>query len=464
MSDYFSLQEMLEVTQGRLINLSEDKRIYLSPSRISTDTRKLKKGDFYLALEGERFNGNDFVLEAHRKGAIGAMTNNPPLPLSNNFFIVQVPDTLKALHNLAKFYRQKLALSMVGITGSNGKTTVKELTAHILSTCYSVAKSEGNLNNQIGVPLSILQFSSRHQVGVLELGMNHPGEISNLSRIVQPNIGVITNIHHSHVGFLRNMEGIARAKAEMIPFLNKCRNNYLILNADCMWTESFRTRATCRVLTFGMEKGAEFKAENVNDEGEKINFRILFPSGEKIEVNFPHPGLFNVYNILAVSAVSFILNVPVQTIKIAVENFTPPSLHCSLERYGGCTILNDCYNANPESMESALCSLKKLKGKRKIAILADMLELGEYSSMLHRRVGRFAAHLGIDALFSWGEFSEDTVEGAKNAGLKNVFCFNSKGELLDQILAYIKSGDCLLVKGSRRMQMEEIVEVLKDCL
>lgn len=464
MENYFSLRELLEVTWGRLINLSEDKQVLISPSQICTDTRCLKKGDFFLALKGENFDGNDFVPEAHRKGARAAIVTDPTLPLSNNFFLVQVKDTLKALQELAKFYRRRLSIPIITITGSNGKTTVKELVTHILSTRYNAFKSKGNFNNQIGLPLSVLEVTSEHQAAVLELGMNQPGEIKRLSRIAQPNMGVITNIHSSHLGPMGTVAKIARAKAEMIPFLNKSRGNCLILNEDDPWTNFFRKKTACKIVTFAVHSRADFKACIIEEGGTGIKFDISSSGRETVTVDLPFPGLFNVYNVLAASAVCSTLGFSLSEIKNAVESFSPPPLHCQIERYGEYNILNDCYNANPESMNSALYTLRNLEGGRKIAVLGDMLELGEHSSPLHKSLGEFAASLDIDALFTCGRFAADVASGAKKEGLTNSFCFEDKESLLGKLLSYIDHGDWLLVKGSRKTKMEELINMLKNHL
>lgn len=464
LNNHFSLQDMLEVTWGRVINLVERKRIFFSFTQICTDTRNIKKGDFYLAIKGENFDGNDFVSEAHAKGALGAIVTNPTLPLSNNFFLVQVNDTLKALQDIAKFYRHKLSIPFIAITGSNGKTTVKELVAHILSRQYKVFKSYGNFNNQIGVPLSVLKVNTHHQVAVLELGMNQLGEIKALTRVVQPEIGLITNIHSSHIGYLGNKANIARAKAEMIPFLNRNRENYLILNSDDPWVDFFKKKASCNILTFGIHKPADFKACNIKNAGSEIQFDIVSSGGEKISVNAPFSGLCNVYNVLAATSIGMKFGIPISKIKEAVEDFSPPPLRYKIEQCGKFNMLIDCYNANPESMELALSTLKSLKGRKKIAILGDMLELGEHAVILHRGLGEFAATIGIDALFACGRFAEEVVSGAIRQGLKDSFSFADKESLLEALLNYADCDDWLLVKGSRGARMEDLIDMLKSRL
>jgi len=464
MKNYFSLEQVLKVTWGRLINLSEDRKIFIAPSQICTDTRSLKKGDFFLALKGEKHDGNDFLLEAHKKEVRGAMTNDPILPLPNDFFLVQVRDTLRALQELAKFYRNKLSIPIVAVTGSNGKTTVKELIAHILSNRYLVSKSQGNFNNQIGLPLSILKITSEHQAAVLELGMNQRGEIKTLSRISQPDIGVITNVYSTHLGPLGTIAKIAQEKAEIIPFLNKDEKNFLILNEDDSWTPFFRKKTTCKIVTFAVQKNADFRAKNIKDEGDKVEFDMSSPSGENVRIKLPLPGLFNVYNVLAASAVCSTFGFSLSEIKKAIGTFSVPPLRYQIEKWGKYNILNDCYNANPESMKSILSAFKKIKGGRKIAILGDMLELGEHSALLHKSVGEFAASCDIDTLLAYGNFAAQTVIGAKKGGIKNSFYFDDKGKLVSKLLAHVNCGDWLLVKGSRGTRMEEVISMLKSRL
>jgi len=399
----------------------------IHPRQICTDTRVIKKGDFFVALKGEHFDGSDFIHEAFIKGAIGAMTEKLFLPPWDDFFIVQVRNTLKALQEIAKFYRQRFSVPIIAVTG---------------------------------IPLSLLNLSPEHKVGVVELGMNRRGEIENLSRIVQPRVGVITNVYSSHLGMLGSTLEIAKAKAEIIPFLNREKDNFLILNKDNPWSDFFYKLATCKVLTFGIEKEADFMACNIKDEGIKISFELVFFKKDRVSLTLNFPGLFNVYNVLAASGACFVFGLSLKEIKEGVESFSPLPLRFQIKKYTRCNILDDCYNANPDSVKIALSVLKKLKGGKKIAVIGDMLELGEYSSKMHESVGEFAASIRIDALFAYGEFSPFVVEGAKKGGLKESFWFKDKQELLRKLSGYVKSKDWVLVKGSRKMKMEEIVEGL----
>jgi len=436
--------------------------ISVFPENICTDSRQLKKGELFIALPGEHFDGHDFVSKAWEKGACGAIVAkaiNPPCP---TFPIVRVMDTLRALQELARFHRQRLSSSIVvGITGSNGKTTVKEMTFEILSRKYSVLKSGGNLNNQIGVPLTLLNLLPDHRVAVLEMGMNSSGEIRRLAQITQPNVGVITNIHHSHIGLLGSLEAIKNAKAELIPYLNEQENGYLVLNGDDHRVKELRKRASCRVLTFGVGGNCDVRAEDVQDHGEWTIFSLSYKK-DKMPVNLAVPGHHNVYNALAASTVAIILKVPMHIIAEQLSHFKLPPLRCQIMNLGKYKLINDSYNANPESMKEALSLLNKLKGKRKIAILGDMLELGEKARTAHRQVGAQAGKIGVDALYALGEFSEEMIRGAKEMGIKDAFFFTHKDKLINKLLSHLKEGDCLLIKGSRKMRMEEIAEKIEE--
>jgi len=462
LQENITLEEIIRVTRGKLVNGGKN-TFLISPRKISTDTRRLKKGELFIALVGNRFDGHNFVREAWKKGACGAIISTPVAAPSPEFFLLQVNDTLLALQEIAKFHRERLSLTLIGITGSNGKTTVKEMAFKIISLQYPTLKSEGNFNNQIGVPLSLLKLSSHHRVGILEMGMNSVGEIWRLAEIIQPHIGIITNIHHSHIGPLGSLEKIKEAKAELISWLNKGKDNYLILNADDRWTPHLKRRTQCQLITFGIKKNCDVKAENLKDHGESMEFTLNWES-RKIPIHLPIPGYHNVYNALAASTIAFLLKVPPEKIARALASFKLPPLHCEMEFIEGCKLINDSYNANPESMREALKLLYKTEGKRKIAILGDMLELGERAKFFHKRIGREVAELGIHFLYALGKSSQDTVREAKKAGMKNAFHFNDMDELVNKLLAHLKEGDCLLIKGSRNMRMDKVAEKIKESL
>ena len=459
MKENFSVKEILKITGGKLISKEKDLSFSLPASKICTDTRRLKKGDLFVALKGKFFDGHNFVEDAYKKGACGAIISQVFLPFPH-FFLIQVRDTLLSLQELSKYYRERTSIPMIAITGSNGKTTVKEMCSKIISQDRYLLKSEGNFNNQIGVPLSLLNLCSHHKAAVLEMGMSSPGEIKRLSQIIQPNIGVITNIHHSHLEFFKNIEETKEAKAELIPFLNKDKNNYLILNGDNIWTNSLKKRVKCKLITFGVNPLNNVRAKDIKESEEEINFTLSWER-EKIPLYLPVPGKHNVYNALCASAVAICLKISFDKIASALANFKPPPLRTEIIPLNEGKLINDSYNANPESMLEALIILHKIKGNRKIAVLGDMLELGEKSSLFHSFIGENVAKLKIDTLFTLGTLSKGIAKKAKERGVREVFSFEDKDELLDKLLSFYKQGDSILIKGSRGMKMEEIAEKVR---
>ena len=462
MQDNFSIQEIVKATQGRLIgkipHISS-----ISPYQICTDTRNLQKGDLFVALVGKNFDGHQFVEESSEKGACGAIVSEPIYPPRRDFFLLQVKDTLHALQELAKYHQRRLSLPLIAVTGSNGKTTVKEMIWQILSQEYPVLKSEGNFNNQIGVALSLLRLSSTHKLGVLEMGMNSRGEIQRLAEIVEPRIGVITNIHHSHVGFLGDLGEIKEAKAELVPLLNRDPTNWLVLNNDSEWTPELTSRARCKVITFGISQGSDVGADGIQNRQGAMEFTLISKKGE-ILIHLAVPGEYNVSNALAACAVALILGVPLPTMARTLSNFQPLPMHSQIYLLGKYKVIDDSYNANPESMEQALKLLKEMRGGRKIAILGDMLELGEMAEFFHYKIGSLMGELNLQALFALGEYSRKTVAGAKDFGIEEAFVFRDKKSLIEKLLTFLKEDDCLLVKGSRDMRMEEIINRLRTRL
>ncbi len=459
MRDNFSIQEIVKATQGKL--RGKIPHIFsISPYQICTDTRNIQKGDLFVALVGRKFDGHQFVEESGEKGACGAIVSEPISPPRRDFFLLQVKDTLRALQEIAKYHQRRLSLPLIAVTGSNGKTTVKEMIWQILSQEYPVLKSEGNFNNQIGVPLSLLKLSSSHRFGIFEMGMNSRGEIRRLAEIVEPHIGVITNIHHSHVGFVGNLDEIKEAKAELIPLLNRDPTNWLILNNDSEWTPELTSRARCKVLTFGIGQESDVEAHNIQNRHEITEFTLTSRKG-KIPIHLVIPGEYNVSNALAACAVTLILGIPLSTMARSLSNFLLPPMHSQIYLLGRYKIIDDSYNANPESMERVLKLLKETRGGRKVAILGDMLELGEAAEFFHYKIGSLMGELGIQALFALGEYAHKTVVGAKEAGIEEAFYFSDKKSLVEKLLPFLREDDCLLVKGSRNMRMEEIINRLR---
>lgn len=453
------MEKILHLTQGRKIG--GDGNPSLFPWQISTDTRTLKRGDLFFALRGERFDGHWFIEEAFQKGALGAViSHSPKISFPSHFFLILVRDTLKALQNIASFHRRRFFFPFVGITGSNGKTTVKEMLWHILSSRGEVLKSPGNFNNQVGLPLSLLRLSYHHWAAVLELGTNREGEIENLSRILLPTLGVITNTGTAHIGLLGGREGILRAKSELIKILNQNPDNTLLLNEDDEGTPYFKKIAHCKVLGFGINTPSSFYGSRITCE-EKIKFVFGFPGGE-IKINLPFPGIHQVYNALCASSCAFLLGIEPEVIRERLISFKPLPLRGEILEWKGAKLVNDCYNANPTSMERALSFLKTLRAKRRIAILGDMLELGKMSEFYHYQVGKEVSSWGIDILLTLGEKSLEIARGAKEGGMKEVYSFREKEDLTDFLASLLREGDAALIKGSRKMEMESIPRMLKE--
>ena len=340
---------------------------------------------------------------------------------------------------------------------------MKEMVWQIVSSKHPTLKSEGNFNNQIGVPLALLKLSPCHEWAILEMGMNSRGEIGRLAEIIQPTIGVITNIHHSHIGPLGSLTEIKEAKAELISWLNKNEANWLVLNKDDYWTPELQRRTKCRVITFAIENQADVEAHAIVSGKARITFTIIYRKS-KIPVSIAIPGSYNIYNALAASAVSLVLGISFSDITRSLAGFKLPPMRSQLYAFNNCQLIDDSYNANPESMKEALKLLQERGGQRKIAILGDMLELGNKAELYHYQLGKQAGESGVDALFILGEFSKEVSRGAGETGMKNTFFFQDREKLKNELFPYLKKGDSLLVKGSRGMKMEEVVEDLKERL
>ena len=462
MESSFTRQHILRATQGRLVNAREDEHTLIQPTQICTDTREINPGQLFLALRGPRYDGNDFLEQAHHKGACGAIATRFPLPLPDGFFVIQVRDSLRALQAIASCHRATITAPIIAVTGSNGKTTVKELIGQALRQQLRSYSSAGNLNNQIGVPLSLLQVTSEHCAAVLELGTNQPGEIELLAQLVKPRIGVITNVHRAHLAGLGAIDQVAREKASLVDVLNTDENNILVLNADDNWFDYFRQRSCCQILSFAINNQAEVTATDIHTTSTGLEFDIRATGHEPIPVRFPYPGLFNVYNVLAAVTACIGLGIKPTCVAASLYGYKAPPLRYHIQTCGSYRVLEDCYNANPDSVQAALLALETLGTGRKIAILGDMGELGPTAASLHEDVGRFAASIGIDAVFACGQFSTRVACGAKAAGLSNAFSFTNKAQLVQSLASFLTGTESLLIKGSRTAKMEEVLGMLRE--
>jgi UDP-N-acetylmuramoyl-tripeptide--D-alanyl-D-alanine ligase len=432
---------------------------------VSIDSRTIRAGELFVALRGDRYDGHDFVADAIRKGAWGALVERAALQakyanLSGLKNVISVEDTLFSLQEMALIHRKKFLIPVVAVTGSNGKTTTKEMLASILLQKGDVLKNEGNLNNHIGVPLTLLKMGPRHRFGIIEMGMSGLGEIEMLTRLAMPSVGVITNIGPSHLQFLGDTDTVAQAKGELLQIMRS--DGTAVLNADDRYFTTLRNRYSGRVLSFGMESPADVRATDLRQERDATDF-TLHGGGRSVPVRLMTVGRHNVYNALAAAAAALALSLTPETVKAGLETFHPVAMRSEVRDIGGRTVLADYYNANPASVNAALETLASLRpGTRTVAVLGDMLELGPTAAEAHRTVGAAAARLGIGLLIAVGPLAKHIAEGARGAGMAQDRVFEAEDTLRGSALLKERSraGDTVLVKGSRGMKMERVLEGL----
>lgn len=456
------LNELIQITQGESLRGRFDHST--SIEGVSIDSRTTKSGNLFVALEGEHHDGHQFIPEATDAGASCVMVKkdkkkNIDQKLKAKIALVAVDDTQKTLQELASWYREKFDVKTVAVTGSNGKTTTKDMIASVLSQKYKVIKSPRSYNTQIGVPLTLFDLNDSVEVLVVELGASRLGEIKRLTHIARPDIGVITNIAFAHLEFFGSLENVIRAKFELLE--NMSDDKIAVLNSDDESLLARMKKERKRVVTFGITKKADFWAQDIffSDEGE-----VSFVLNKKFPVQLKLIGRHNVYNTLAAFAVGNLLGVDWEKMIQALKDFTPPNLRMELVEFNGIRLINDSYNANPASMKNALETLKEMKTSgRKVAVLGDMLELGEKSARFHKEVGNKVFDCGVDILVTLGELSKWIAQGAKEKGLKNssVMSFEDKEQAMEFLSKILKEGDLVLVKGSRKMKLEDLVQGLK---
>lgn len=419
---------------------------------VCIDTRKITKGCLFICIKGERFDAHQFADEALSLGAAAVMIHSDIEP---NGAYIKVADTSKAMLSLSGYYRSKFDIPVVGLTGSVGKTTTKEFTHLVVSAKYNAIKTQGNLNNEIGVPQMLFQFNNSVEGAVIEMGMNHFGEISRLVNEVKPTIGLITNIGVSHIENLGSREGILKAKLELCEGLKE--GAPLILNGDNDMLRTVKDEHH-KVVFYGIENG-EFKAENIVEAENSTSFDIVY-LGKTQHIVIPTIGIHNVYNALAAFTVGYFLDVEPQAAADALGAYVPAGMRQKVVDVCGITSIEDCYNASPDSMRAALKTLSDIKGNKKIAVLGDMLELGEYAKTAHMDVGAMVGENKIDYLFAYGNDAKYYVEGAKQSGVQNAFLFDDKEKLSDMLLKTAGVGDAVLFKGSRGMKLEDAINTV----
>ncbi len=461
------VRELLEATGGTLV-AGPETGIFAG---ICIDSRIIRNDQVFLAIRGERYDGHAFIPKLMEAGIKGFVVDRPPddsqqlvsWAAAGGCCIV-VADTIRTLGDLAAFHRRRMGIPVAAITGSNGKTTTREMAVSVVSLERHTLSTQGNFNNEIGLPLTLLRLDHSHQAAVVELGMNHPGEIDRLAAISLPDIGLITNIGPAHLEGMRDIERVMAAKAEMLSHVKP--EGMVVLNGDDAFAARLGAMAQNRVLYFGMGTDPavrlDVRAESVRQKGVRTEFTLVLPD-ERIAVALNAPGQYMIANALAAAAVGHALGLSGVHIRKGLADFRPVPgrmAHCVTSR--GINLIDDAYNANPASMKAAIDALAVLKGsQRAILVAGDMLELGEGAAAFHYEVGKEAAVRGIDRLYASGAFAGDIVKGAISAGMAaNAIFVGSKAEIIDQLVRDPAPGDWVLVKGSRSTGMDQIARHL----
>jgi UDP-N-acetylmuramoyl-tripeptide--D-alanyl-D-alanine ligase len=454
----FRADELVNAIGGRLMAGRADRPIYA----IATDTRRLTPGALFWALRGERFDAATFVPEALAKGACGAVVPEDGLPAASvwsggDSLIITVGDTLRALQDAAAAHRARFGGAVVAVTGSNGKTTTKEMAAAILAQRGPVLKTEGNLNNHIGVPLTLFGLTAAHHAAVVEMGVNHPGEMTRLCAIARPTVGVITNVGRAHLEGFGGLDGVARAKGELFEALDS--GGTALVNVDDPRVAALAVDLRSRVVTFGMT-AADVRGR-VLEEGTRSGTRIeISAGGARTECFLPVIGRHNAANAVAAAAVAVALGFDLRQIGEGLASFRPAAMRSELVTApSGVVVFNDAYNANPSSMELALDTVGRLRGGGRVyAVLGDMLELGSGSETLHREVGRAAARARLDGLVTVGRAAGWIADEAGRAGMSasTIVSVATAAAAVPVVVAWSRPDDLVLIKGSRRMGLERV--------
>ncbi len=445
-TDMLTIEDVIAATGGKII-YGESSTF----TGVSIDSRKIKEGELFIALKGRRFDGHNFLHEALERGSGAIVSSQPTSPVRDKT-IIYVNDTLNALQVLARHMRLRKEIPVIGVTGSNGKTTTKELIATILGTGYRVLKNIGNLNNHIGLPLSLTGIKDTDEIVVLEMGASGPGEIKELCEIAVPNYGVLTNISQAHLEGFKDLETIRNTKLELLDYISVA-----VVNADdpFLMEGIYEFGFKGRLVRYGIKNPTDIRATDIRLYEKGSSFILHTGENRSIEVHPRISGIFNIYNLLAASSVGYLFNIDLLNIKNAIDSFTGLPMRLEFKELDGIKVISDVYNANPASMEEAIKELVRIKKGRTIAVLGDMLELGSFEEEAHRRLGKFMSGFQIDIFIAVGplmafaalEFQGD-VHMLQSA--------DAAGRLLKDIC---RKGDTVLIKGSRGMNMERVLEV-----
>lgn len=453
-----NLKDVLKAVDGNLICKGAEKEI----KHVITNSKEIQKDSLFVPIVGERFDAHDFIQPAFESGAVASFASKE-IDLSKinpDKTIIKVKDTKSALQALATWYRENLKLPIIAVTGSVGKTSTKEMVAAALGKNHKVLKTSGNQNSQIGVPLTIFNIENTHDFAVVEMGMSEFGEMARIARVAKPNFCVITNIGISHIENLKSKENILKEKLNAANYIGT--DGILFLNADDQLLLEYynENKLNKKIILFGEEKISDYKAENIISSEGKTKFKLCCPYG-KYDIKIPTVGKHNVTNALAAIAVACNLGLDINEIKQGLLNYKNLKMRQEIHRKNSITIIDDSYNASPDSFKSGINVLNSVKANRRILVVADMLELGEFSNKAHFDIGTLAAKNNITCVLAIGKFADFVCSGAKkiNELTKTIKCENNikAYEFLEK---YLKPNDAVLIKGSRGMHTDEIVKQL----
>lgn len=418
-------------------------------NRIVIDSRAVRPGDLFAAYRGEKVDGHDYINSALASGAACALAER--LPEEPCGTVILVPDVQEAIERLAGEFRRRLSIPLVGIVGSVGKTTAKEMVWSVLSEHFNAYRTEGNLNNTIGVPMTVSGIGPEHEAAVIELGINHFGEMEHLGRVARPDVVIYTLIGHAHLEFLGDLDGVLKAKTELLPYLPE--NGTVIINGD----DPYQRRIVCpqKIISYGLGEDCDVRASDIVRRDDGISCTISF-SGRSVRAEIPAIGDHMICAALEGAAAGFLLGLSDAEIETGITRYRTVGRRLSITDTGSLRLLDDCYNANPDSMKSSIRTLCSMQG-RKVCVLGDMRELGEDSPAMHREVGRFAAEAGCDVLLTSGELAVNYAEGFGGGQL-----FASKAELIAALPEFLRKGDAVLVKASLGSAFAEVSDAIKN--
>ena len=449
-----TVKDLLRATRGELAEKSA-LTAGLEIDNITIDSREVREGTLFIPIKGERLDGHEFINSALKHGASASLTDHS-VKITEPGTVIRVRNTRRALGDIAAYYKAKYPVKTVAITGSVGKTTTKDLVYAVLSQHFATHKTQKNFNNDLGVPMTVLGIEAEHEMAVVEMGMNHFGEIDYLAGIVKPDIAIITNIGMSHIENLGSQEGILKAKLEITNGFTE--KNTLYINGDDKLLKTVKSD-TFRIVTFGMEESNDIYARDIKTRGlDGVGFTVVYPGGS-FAAHITQPGMHNVYNALAAVAAGLHFSVPPEEIARGLEGCVYTGERLEIIKHKDIEIINDCYNASPDSIRAALRVLSFSDKKRRVAILGDVLEMGSFAAEAHRALGEDAVK--ADMLITVGKNAAEIAAGAKEHGMENVVSYAATDDAVRDIPSLIHPGDSVLVKASHGMRFIKITEAIK---